>query len=103
VARDLEIDVLEIVLAGTPDDDPITGHGDSHYMRLSHGGNPGPLDALSQQIVMRDDSADRRMAAESAMTGDANCSGAASARAPRFDGPNWGTPGRRPTPSAWCE
>src|SRR5439155_3679082 len=26
VARDLEIDVLEVVLAGAPDDDPITRH-----------------------------------------------------------------------------
>jgi hypothetical protein len=29
VARDLEVDVLEVVLAGAADDDPITGHGDS--------------------------------------------------------------------------
>jgi len=28
VARDLEIDVLEVVLAGAPDDDSVTGHGD---------------------------------------------------------------------------
>src|SRR5439155_25252234 len=26
IARDFQVDVLEIVLAGAPDDDPITGH-----------------------------------------------------------------------------
>src|SRR5206468_5349971 len=45
VTRDLEVDVLEIVLAGAADDDPITGHGDSLYGSPRAAG-PQPRDAL---------------------------------------------------------
>src|SRR5262249_61985913 len=45
VARDLEVDVLEIVLAGASDDDPVTGHGDSLYGSPRAAG-PQPRDAL---------------------------------------------------------
>src|SRR5262245_44345135 len=42
VARDLEVDVLEIVLAGPSDDDPVTGHGDSLYGSPRTAGTPAP-------------------------------------------------------------
>src|SRR5262249_15606348 len=47
IARDLEIDVLEIVLAGASDDDAITGHGDSLYIHDSPRiAGPQPRDVL---------------------------------------------------------
>ncbi len=40
VARDLEVDVLEVVLARTSDDDSVTSHGDSLYGLASGGVTP---------------------------------------------------------------
>src|SRR5206468_4759181 len=45
IARDLEVDGLEIVLAGAPDDDPITRHGGLSYASPRAAG-PQPRDAL---------------------------------------------------------
>src|SRR5262249_61697518 len=44
IAWGLEIDVLEIVLAGASDDDPITGHGGSLYGSPRASG-PAPPDS----------------------------------------------------------